>query len=202
MEDHFGIANLYDAANQELIQHVQNALKAKEVYRKDRDYIVTGGEAVIIDATSGRLHHGRRYEDGIHEAIEAKEGLTVRPAQQTLASVPMWDYLGQYQRLAGMTGTASSEVEVYRQIYQLDVVTIPTNKPMIRVDHPDALYRSRESKLAALADETGVRHATGQPVLIGAVSIEEAQGISGLLTERGIRHTVLTATSSVRSRRP
>jgi preprotein translocase subunit SecA len=105
----------------------------------------------------------------------------------------MWDYLGQYQRLAGMTGTASSEVEVYRQIYQLDVVTIPTNKPMIRVDHPDALYRSRESKLAALADETGVRHATGQPVLIGAVSIEEAQGISGLLTERGISHTVLTA---------
>jgi preprotein translocase subunit SecA len=193
VEDHFGIMNLYDAANLELIHYVQNALKAKEVYRKDRDYIVAGGEAVIIDEASGRLHHGRRYDDGIHEAIEAKEGLTVRPAQQTLGSVLMWDYLGQYQRLTGMTGTASSEVEVYRQIYQLAVVTIPTNKPMIRIDHPDALYRSRESKLTALADETGARHATGQPVLIGAVSIEEAQGISGLLTERGTSHTVLTA---------
>lgn len=193
VEDYFGVANLFETPNLQLIHYVQNALKAKECYRKDRDYIVAGGEAVIIDATSGRVHHGRRYGEGIHEAIEAKEGLTVRPAQQTLGSVLMGDYLGQYQRRAGMTGTASSESEVYRRIYQLDVVVIPTNKPMIRVDHPDALYRSRGSKLTALADETGARHATGQPVLIGAASIEEAQGISGLLTERGISHAILTA---------
>jgi preprotein translocase subunit SecA len=193
VEDHFGIDSLFDAANLQLIYYVLNALKAKECYRKDRDYIVTGGEVVLIDATSGRVHQGGTFGDGLHEAMQAKEGLTVRPEQQTLASAPMWDYLGQYRRIAGMTGTASSEAEAYRQLYQLDVVVIPTNKPMIRVDHPDVVYQSRGSKLTALAGETAARHATGQPILIGVASIEEAQDIAGLLTERDISHAVLTA---------
>jgi preprotein translocase subunit SecA len=192
VEEHFGVGNLYAEPNLPLVHHVQNALKAKECYRKDRDYVVTGGQAVIIDQTSGRLHHGRRYAEGLHEAIEAKEGLDVRAETQQLATLPMWDYLGEYDRLAAMTGTAAADTEAYRQLYRLDVVTIPTNRPMIRVDHGDAMYRTEQSKLAALADETATRHAAGQPVLIGTVSIEQANNVSGLLTERGVVHEVLT----------
>jgi len=193
VEDHFGIGNLYEEPNLPLVHYMQNALKAKEHFQRDRDYIVTDGQAVIIDQTSGRLHRGRRYGDGLHEAIEAKEGLEVRAEMQTLATVPMWDYLGRYQHLGAMTGTAQEDVEIYRRIYQLEVVTIPTNRPMIRVDHRDAIYRTRQSKLTALADETVTRHAAGQPVLIGAASIEQAQAVSGLLTDRGLGHQVLTA---------
>jgi preprotein translocase subunit SecA len=193
VEDELGIDNLYDEVHLPLVHYVLNALKAKELYQKDRDYIVADGQAVIIDQTSGRLHRGRRYGEGIHEAIEAKEGLEIRPETETLATVPMWDYLHRYQRLAGLTGTAQEDAETYRQIYRLEVVTIPTNKPMIRFDHADALYRTRDSKLTALAEEVSIRHATGQPVLVGATSVEEARAISGLLTERGIGHGVLTA---------
>jgi preprotein translocase subunit SecA len=193
VEEHFGVGNLYAEPNLPLVHHVQNALKAKECYRKDRDYVVTGGLAVIIDQTSGRLHHGRRYADDLHEAIEAKEGLDIGAQTQQLATVPMWDYLGEYGRLAAMTGTAAADAEAYRQLYQLDVVTIPTNRPMIRVDHGDAMYRTVQAKLAALTDETATRHAAGQPVLIGTMSIEQATDVSGLLTERGVGHEVLTS---------
>lgn len=193
VEEHFGIGNLYEEPNLPLVYYMLNALKVKEHYQQNRDYIVTDGQALIIDQASGRLHHGRRYGDGIHEAIEAREGLEVRAETQTLAMAPMWDYLGGYERLAGLTGTAQEDAEAYRQIYQLDVVTIPTNKPMIRVDHGDAIYRTRQSKLTALAEKAAARHATGQPVLIGATSIDEAQAVSGLLTARGIGHEVLTA---------
>jgi preprotein translocase subunit SecA len=192
VEEHFGVGNLYAEPNLLLVHHVQNALKAKECYRKDRDYVVTGGQAVIIDQTSGRLHHGRRYADGLHEAIEAREGLDVGAQTQQLATLPMWDYLGEYDRLAAMTGTAAADTGAYRQLYRLDVVTIPTNRPMIRVDHGDAMYRTGQSKLAALADETATRHATGQPVLVGTVSIEQATDVCGLLTDRGVAHQVLT----------
>jgi preprotein translocase subunit SecA len=193
VEDELGIDNLYDERHLPLVHYLLNALKAKEHFQKDRDYIVADGQAVIIDQTSGRLHHGRRYADLIHEAIEAKEGLQIRPETEVLATVQMWDYLGRYHRMAGLTGTAQEDAETYRQIYQLDVVAIPTNKPMIRVDHVDALYRTRGSKLTALAREVSARHATGQPVLVGATSVDEAQAVSGLLTERGIGHRVLTA---------
>jgi preprotein translocase subunit SecA len=170
-EDGLGVSNLYEEAHLPLIHHLHNALKAKEFFLRDRDYVLAGGEAVIIDETSGRLHHGRRYSDGIHEAVEAREGLAIRAATQPLATVCMWDYLRQYQRLAGMTGTAMTEADAYRQIYHLDVVTIPTNRPMIRLDHLDAIDRTRKAKLAALADEAAARHATGQPVLVGTASI-------------------------------
>jgi preprotein translocase subunit SecA len=192
-EEHFGVGDLYAEPNLPLVLCMQNALAAKECYLKDRDYVVTGGQAVIIDRMSGRLNHGRRYSDGVHEAIEAKEGLDVRVESQQLATMPIWDYLGEYDHLAAMTGTATADAEAYRQLYRLDVVTIPTNRPMIRVDHADAIYGTEQSKLAALADETATRHAAGQPVLIGAMSIEQANDVSGLLAERGVAHEVLTA---------
>jgi preprotein translocase subunit SecA len=192
-EEHFGVGNLYAEPNLPLVHYVQNALRAKECYLRDRDYVVTGGQAVIIDQTSGRLHHGRRYADGVHEAIEAKEGLEVAAETVQLATIPIWDYLGEYGRLAAMTGTAAADAEACRQLYRLDVVTIPTNRPMIRVDHGDAMFGTEQSKLAALADETATRHAAGQPVLVGAVSIEQANDVSGLLTDRGVAHEVLTS---------
>jgi preprotein translocase subunit SecA len=192
-EKHFGFDNLYAEPNLPFVHHLHNALKAREFYRKDRDYIVADGRAVIVDQTSGRLHHDRRYSGDIHEAIEAKEGLRVRAPMQVLAEIPLWDYLGEYESLAGMTGTAADDAGAYRQIYQLDVVTIPTNKPMIRVDHRDVFYRTPQSKLAALADETAMRHAAGQPVLVGTVSVEQSQELSGLLNERGVAHEMLSA---------
>jgi preprotein translocase subunit SecA len=191
--EYFGADNLYAEQNLPLVHYVQNALKAKECYRKDRDYVIADGQAVILDQTSGRPHHGRRYADGLHEAIEAKEGLTVRAETQKLAEILMWEYLGQYECLAAMTGTAAEDADAYRQAYQLDVLTIPTNRPTIRVDHADTFYLTLTSKLAALADNTAGRHATGQPVLIGTGSIEQAQEVSGLLTGRGIAHETLTA---------
>lgn len=192
-EEQLGTGDLFDAENLPMVHDLQIALQAREFYRKDHDYLITDGEAVIIDRTSGRVQPGRRFGDGIHEAIEAKEGLAVRAEQRAVAMVPVWAYLGQYRRLAGMTGTATPEADAYRRIYRRDVVQIPTNKPMVRVDHPDACYRTRKSKLTALADETATRHATGQPVLIGTVSVEESEAISRLFTDRGISHHVLTA---------
>jgi preprotein translocase subunit SecA len=193
VEEWLGLTSLYDEANLQLIHSLLNALKAKDLYRKDRDYIVDGDQAVVVDPQSGRPYPDRRYDKGQHEAIEAKEGLTIRPETQTLATVETWDYLGQYHRLCGMTGTAMPEAEAYRQAYRLDVVTIPTNRPMIRVDHPDAVYRTAALKLTALADETAARNATGQPVLIGTMSIAQSESISRLLTGRGIGHEALTA---------
>jgi preprotein translocase subunit SecA len=193
VEDELGIDNIYDDPNLPLVHYLLNALKAKELYQKDREYIVADGQAVIIDQTSGRLHHGRRFGEGIHEAIEAKEGLEIHPETEVLATVPMWDYLGRYQHLSGLTGTAHEEAETYRQIYQINVVAIPTNKPMIRVDHGDAIYRTKDSKLAALVTEISSRHATGQPVLVGATSVEEAQAVARMLNQRDIGHQVLSA---------
>lgn len=193
VEAYFGVASLYEEANLPLIHDVRAALRAKELFRRDRDYLVSGGEAVIIDQASGRPVPGRRYAEGVHEAIEARENLEVRPGRGTLGIVPMWDYLGLYKRLAALTGAASDDAQTYRQAYQLDVVTIPTNRPMIRIDHPDVFYRTRLSKLAALADEASARRAAGQPVLIGSASIEECQEISALLTARGVSHELLTA---------
>jgi preprotein translocase subunit SecA len=170
-----------------------NAIRAKECYHRDRDYIRTGDQVVLIDRASGRPLPDRRYDDGLHEALEAKEGVPVRAEQQQLAMITMWEYLGLYQHLAGLTGTAQPEAATYRQIYQRDVVAIPTNKPVIRVDHGDVLYRTQPSKLAGLTQEAATRHQAGQPVLIGASSIAESDTISALLTGRGIAHQTLTA---------
>lgn len=193
VEEHFGVSNLYEEANLPLAHLAGNALKAKECYLKDRDYIITGGQAIIIDSASGRPLPDRRYGDGLHEAIEAREGIAIRGEGQLIAMVAMWDYLDLYEQMAGMTGTALADVQTYRQIYGLDVVTVPSNKPMIRVDHGDVLYHTRQSKLAALAEEAATRHQAGQPVLVGASSVDEAQAISDLLTGRGIAHEMLTA---------
>jgi preprotein translocase subunit SecA len=190
---HVGVSNLYAAANLTLAHHMGKAIEAKECYQRDRDYIRTGDQVVLIDQASGRPLPDRRYENGLHEALEAKEGVPVRAEQQPLAMITMWEYLGRYQHLAGMTGTAQPDAAAYRQIYQRDVVTIPTNKPVIRVDHGDVVYRTQASKLAGLTQEAATRHQAGQPVLIGASSIAESDTISALLTGRGIAHQTLTA---------
>ena len=192
-EEWLGVTNLYGEADSPLLYYLQTALKAKECYRQDVDYIVSGDQAVVVDSSSGHPVPGRRYGEGLHEAIEAKEGLPIRAEHLTLSTVTVWDYLGRYQRLTGMTGTARTEADAYRQVYGLEVVTIPTNRPMIRVDHPDVIYRATQAKLAAVADEAVRRHASGQPVLIGTPSVQQSEHVSRLLTERGLGHQTLTA---------
>ncbi len=198
IEDWLGVTNLYDERNAVLVQLLENALKAKELYARDRDYTIAGAEVVVLDGLSGRPKPGVRYSDGVHEAIEAKEGLPVRPVAQTLATVSEHDYLSQYADLAGMTGTAMSDAQVYRDVYQLDVVPIPTNRPMIRVDHPDILYKTRQAKLTALAGDAARRQAGGQPVLIGTMSADDARVISGLLADTGAGHELLSARNQER----
>jgi preprotein translocase subunit SecA len=173
MEGRLGIDNLYDAANGGLAHLVENAVRAL-AYDRDRDYLVSGDQVMLIDQKSGRPLQSR-YADGVHEALEAKERLPVQPMRQTTATVTLRDYLRQYHHLAGMTGTAVSEALIYRDLYGLDVIAIPTNRPVIRIDYPDKLYRTRQSKLAALAADAGWRAAAGQPVLIGVMSAADAE---------------------------
>jgi len=198
VEDWLGVENLYDERTAALVHLLENSLKAKELYLRDREYTISGTEVVTLDEFSGRPKPGVRYADGLHEAIEAKEGLQVRPAGQALAMTSGHAYLSQYSSVTGMTGTAVSEAAAYRDIYHLDVVAIPTNRPMIRIDHPDLFYRTRESKLAALAVDAGRRQVAGQPVLIGTQTAEDAQVISGLLTDGGVAHELLTAGNPLR----
>jgi preprotein translocase subunit SecA len=195
IEDWFDLANLYEEQNVGVVQLLQNALRAKEFYARDQEYTINDTEMVVVDPISGRPHPGRYLADGLHEAIEAKEGLPVRPATQVLASISGCDYLSQYATLAGMTGTAVSDAQVYREIHHLDVVPIPTNRPVIRVDHPDVLYRTRRAKLAALAGEASRRQVAGQPVLIGTLSADDGQVISGLLRDLGTQHELLSASN-------
>ena len=192
VEDRLGIENLYDAAHSGLAHLIENAVKAGALYQRDRDYLVSGDQIVLIDGVSGRPLTSR-YEGGMHEALEAKEGLPVRAARQVIGSVHGRDYLRQYYRIAGMTGTAASEAAVYRELYGLEVITIPTNRPVIRIDHPDKLYRTRQAKLAALAADAGRRAASGQPVLVGAMSEADGEAIAGLLAGTGISCEMLSA---------
>jgi preprotein translocase subunit SecA len=192
IEDQLGIDNLYDTTHAGVAHLIENAVKARALYERDRDYLVSGDQIVIIDQVSGRPLPSR-YADGIHEALEAKEGLPVQPSRQTIGSVLCRDYLRQYDRLAGLTGTAASEAPVYRDLYGLEVITIPTNSPTIRIDHPDKLYRTRQAKLASIASDTGARSASGQPVLIGAMSEADAQIVAGLLGEAAIPFELLSA---------
>ena len=193
MEELLGVENLADEANMELSHHVNQALKAQVLMKKDRDYVVKDGEVIIVDEFTGRLMFGRRYSEGLHQAIEAKEGVNIEKESQTLATITFQNYFRMYKKLAGMTGTAKTEEDEFRGIYGMDVVQIPTNKPVIRVDKPDVVYRTQMGKYKAVAEMVAERHAVGQPVLVGTVSIEISELLSEIIKRKGIPHNVLNA---------
>jgi preprotein translocase subunit SecA len=185
--------SLYDPQNTDLLRHLRNALSAKEFYRKDREYVVKDGEIIIVDEFTGRLMLGRRYSEGLHQAIEAKERVKVQQETKTYATVTIQNYFRMYPKLAGMTGTAATEAEEFAKIYKLDVVQIPTNRPLVRQDMGDLIYKDEDAKYKAIANEVQRAHATSQPVLIGTVSIEKSEVLSDMLTRRGVKHNVLNA---------
>ena len=193
VEDYLGIDNLYESAHTPLVGYLNNAVRAKELFKKDKDYVVMKGEVLIVDEHTGRILAGRRYNDGLHQAIEAKEGVTVREEYQTLATITLQNYFRLYDKLSGMTGTAMTEASEFDKIYKLGVVPIPTNQPMQRVDNVDLVYRTEVAKYEAVADDIGARHELGQPILIGTVSVEKSEYLANLLKKRGIPHTVLNA---------
>ena len=193
VEDHLGIENLYEAANTPLISFLNNGIKAKELFRRDKEYVVMNGEVLIVDEHTGRILSGRRYNDGLHQAIEAKENVTVREEYQTLATVTLQNFFRLYDKLSGMTGTAMTEASEFDKIYQLGVVPIPTNRPMVRVDQPDLVYRTEEAKYDAVAEDIAEKHRTGQPILVGTVSVEKSDYLSALLKKKGVPHSVLNA---------
>ena len=193
VEDQLGIDNLYEAVNTPLVGYLNNALKAKELYKRDRDYVVAGGEVLIVDEFTGRVLHGRRYNEGMHQAIEAKERVEIKEENQTLATITLQNYFRLYDKLAGMTGTAMTEAAELQQTYQLGVIPIPTNMPMVRVDETDVVYKTEEAKFAAVVDDIAKRNAAGQPMLVGTASVEKSELLSGLLVRRGIPHEVLNA---------
>ena len=192
-EEFFKVENLSDIENMEIIHHINQAMKARSLMKKDKDYVVKDGEIIIVDEFTGRLMFGRRYSDGLHQAIEAKEGLEVRSESKTLATITFQNYFRMYKKLSGMTGTAKTEEEEFQDIYHMDVIEIPTNKPVIRVDNPDEIYRTEAEKFGAVIDDIKVRHETGQPVLVGTISIEKSEELSKLLKKTGIKHEVLNA---------
>ncbi|HJQ00925.1 MAG TPA: preprotein translocase subunit SecA [Jatrophihabitans sp.] len=193
VEDQLGIDNLYEAANTPLVGYLNNALKAKELYKRDRDYIVRNGEVLIVDEFTGRVLAGRRYNEGMHQAIEAKEGVQIQQENQTLATITLQNYFRLYTKLSGMTGTAQTEAAELHQIYKLGVVPIPTNRPMIREDVTDLIYKNEDVKFAAVVDDIAERHTKGQPVLVGTASVAKSEILSNLLLRRGIPHEVLNA---------
>ena len=186
-------SNLYDPSNYALTPYLESALKAHVAYRRDRDYMVKDGQVIIIDEFTGRLMVGRRYAEGLHQAIEAKEGVKIERESLTLATITFQNYFRMYRKLAGMTGTAATEAEEFHKIYKLEVLVIPTNEPMIRVDHTDQIYRTEEAKFQAVAREIERLHGEGRPVLVGTVSIEKSEILSELLKRKGIPHEVLNA---------
>ncbi|MGI6165256.1 MAG: preprotein translocase subunit SecA [Limnochordia bacterium] len=193
VEELLGIENLFDDVHFELNHYLLAALKALRLFRKDRDYVVKDGEIIIVDEFTGRLMFGRRYSDGLHQAIEAKERVAIQSESKTFASITFQNYFRMYDKLAGMTGTAATEEDEFLKIYGMDVVVIPTNKPMIRVDHPDLVYKTQRAKYAAIIEEIVQCHERKQPVLVGTVSIEVSEKLSGILGRRGVPHQVLNA---------
>jgi preprotein translocase subunit SecA len=194
VEDRLGIDNLYESVNTPLVGYLNNAIKAKELYKRDKDYIVNEeGEVLIVDEFTGRILHGRRYNEGMHQAIEAKEGVEVKQENQTLATITLQNYFRLYDKLGGMTGTAQTEAGEFNKVYRVGVVSIPTHRPMIRIDHPDVIYKTEKAKFNAVIEDIAERHATGQPVLVGTVSVENSEILSQLLRRRGIPHSVLNA---------
>jgi len=193
VEDQLGIENLYDSVNTPLIGFLNNAIKAKELFKNDKDYVVIDGEVLIVDEHTGRILDGRRYNEGLHQAIEAKEGVRIREEYQTLATITLQNYFRLYEKLSGMTGTALTEASEFDKIYKLGVVPIPTNRPIARVDQPDLVYRTEDAKFEAVADDIADRHAQGQPILVGTTSVEKSERLGKLLKKRGIPHEVLNA---------
>jgi preprotein translocase subunit SecA len=193
VEGMLGIGNIADPENWALKHHVETAIKAHALYHRDVEYVVKDGEVIIVDEFTGRLMPGRRWSDGLHQAVEAKEGVKIERENQTLATITFQNYFRMYKKLAGMTGTAETEATEFGKIYSLDVVVIPTNKPLLRVENPDLVYRSEKEKYFAAADEIQKLNQTGQPVLVGTTSIEKSERLSDLLKKKGIKHYVLNA---------
>ena len=193
IERRLGIDDIYADLSGQLVNHLQQALKAQYMFHRDKQYVVTNGEVKIVDEFTGRIMEGRRYSEGLHQAIEAKEGVLVREENQTLATITLQNYFRLYDKLSGMTGTALTEDAEFREIYKLPVEVIPPNRPVQRVDHEDLVYRTIQAKYNAVADDVEQRHAKGQPVLVGTVSIESSEKLSAALTKRGIAHEVLNA---------
>lgn len=191
--EHFGLKNLYDIDNQVLVHHIDQALRANYIMLKDIDYVVQNGEVMIVDSFTGRVMEGRRYSDGLHQAIEAKEGVKIQEESKTQATITYQNFFRMYKKLAGMTGTAKTEEEEFREIYNMEVITIPTNRPIARKDLPDILYSTLDSKFEAVVKEIKERHAKGQPVLVGTVAIESSERLSQMLNQAGIPHAVLNA---------
>lgn len=192
-EQALGVKNLYESDNIQLSHHFNQALKAKALMKRDKDYVVREGEVIIVDEFTGRMMFGRRYSDGLHQAIEAKEGVKIERESQTLASITFQNYFRMYDKLAGMTGTAKTEETEFRKIYNLDVIVIPPNKPVQRIDYPDAVYKSKRAKYKAAVQEIAERHAKGQPMLVGTTSIAQSEELSALLKRQGVPHNVLNA---------
>jgi len=188
-----GLGNLYDLSNMDMVHHVIQALKAHTLFKLDVDYVVKDGEVIIVDEFTGRLMPGRRYSDGLHQALEAKEDVTIAKENQTLATITFQNYFRIYNKLAGMTGTADTEAAEFHKIYNLEVLVIPPNKPMIRKDNPDVVYKSEREKFNAIVEEIAERNKEGQPALVGTVSIEKSERLSALLKKKGVKHTVLNA---------
>ena len=193
-EKALGVSNLYDTEHGvDFSHHIMCAIKAKTLMIRDRDYVVKDGEVIIVDEFTGRLMYGRRYSEGLHQAIEAKEGVVVQRESQTLATITFQNYFRMYKKLAGMTGTAKTEEQEFQKIYGLDVIVIPTNKPMIRTDYPDVIYKTKAAKYRAVVKEIVELHKSGQPVLVGTTSITQSEDLSALLKKQGIPHNVLNA---------
>jgi preprotein translocase subunit SecA len=193
VEKLLGVDNLYEPGNMAILHHVTQALRAHAIFRRDVDYVVKDGEVIIVDEFTGRLMPGRRWSDGQHQAIEAKEGLKVERENQTLATITFQNYFRMYEKLSGMTGTADTEAAEFSEIYKLDVIVIPTNQPMIRIDQADVIYKTEKEKFHAVIEDIIERHATGQPVLVGTITIENSEKLSEMLKKRGIPHNVLNA---------
>jgi preprotein translocase subunit SecA len=193
VEDYLGIDNLYESANTPLVGFLNNAIKAKELYKTDKDYVVMNGEVMIVDEHTGRMLAGRRYNEGMHQAIEAKEGVEIQNENQTLATITLQNFFRLYDKLSGMTGTAQTEAAEFHQIYKLGVVPIPPNRDRVRIDQPDLIYKSEPAKFAAVVDDIVEKHEKGQPVLVGTVSVEKSEYLSQELRKRGVQHEVLNA---------
>jgi preprotein translocase subunit SecA len=198
VEKLLGIDNMYESVNTPLIHHLNNSLKARELFKRDREYIVVDGEVKIVDENTGRVLDGRRYSEGLHQSIEAKEGVKIKDENQTLATITLQNYYRTYEKLAGMTGTAKTEEVEFLEIYDLGVITVPPNRPLARIDGADLIYKSEDAKFDAVAEEIEERHAKGQPLLIGTTSVEKSERLAGLLTRRGVRHEVLNAKNHAR----
>jgi preprotein translocase subunit SecA len=198
VEDYLGIDNLYESANTPLISFLNNSLKAKALFKRDKDYVVMNGEVLIVDEHTGRILAGRRYNEGVHQAIEAKESVEVKAENQTLATVTLQNYFRMYEKLSGMTGTAETEAGEFMSTYKLGVVPIPTNKPMQRKDQQDLIYKNEVIKFEMVAEDIAARHATGQPVLVGTTSVEKSEYLSKILAKKGVRHEVLNAKNHAR----